>query len=125
MTIMPDCDVNRTIAAMMTSYFGNAGQRCLAAANAVVVGDDKFYNSLVDKVVEAAKNIKVGYGLDESVQMGPLRDAEKKQKVLRYVDIGIKEGARLRLDGRKVKVAGGLPDTCSPDRASSIMLHRI
>jgi malonate-semialdehyde dehydrogenase (acetylating)/methylmalonate-semialdehyde dehydrogenase len=112
MTIMPDCDVNRTIAAMMTSYFGNAGQRCLAAANAVVVGDDKFYNSLIDKVVEAAKNIKVGYGLDESVQMGPLRDAEKKEKVLRYVDIGIKEGARLRLDGRKVKVAGGLPDTC-------------
>ncbi len=42
MVIMPDCDVNRTIAAMMTSFFGNTGQRCLAAANAVVIGDDKF-----------------------------------------------------------------------------------
>ena len=48
MTIMPDCDVDRTIAAMMTSFFGNAGQRCLAAANAVIVGDDDvFYKNFM------------------------------------------------------------------------------
>src|SRR4030043_41198 len=69
MTIMPDCDVDRTVAAMMTSFFGNTGQRCLAAANAVIIGDDAFYRSFVDKVVAQSSKIKIGYGLDESVQM--------------------------------------------------------
>jgi malonate-semialdehyde dehydrogenase (acetylating)/methylmalonate-semialdehyde dehydrogenase len=66
----------------------------------------------VDKVIAQASKIKVGYGLDESVQMGPLRDKEKKDKVVRYIEIGIAEGARLLLDGRKVKPADGYPDTC-------------
>ena len=62
MTIMPDCDVDRTIAAMVTSFFGNAGQRCLAAANAVVVGDDdNFYRNFVDRVIAQASKIKIGY----------------------------------------------------------------
>jgi malonate-semialdehyde dehydrogenase (acetylating)/methylmalonate-semialdehyde dehydrogenase len=113
MTIMPDCDVDRTIAAMMTSFFGNTGQRCLSAANAVIVGDDdRFYKSFIDKVVDQASRIKVGYGLDESVQMGPVRDKGKKENILRYIESGLKEGAKLRLDGRKVEVSGGYPDTC-------------
>ena len=113
MVIMPDCDVDRTIAAMMTSFFGNAGQRCLAAANAVLVGDDdKFYRDFVSKVVNMASRIKIGYGLDESIQMGPVRDAEKKANIVRYIETGIKEGAKLLLDGRKVTVSGGYPDTC-------------
>ncbi|MFC1864576.1 CoA-acylating methylmalonate-semialdehyde dehydrogenase [Chloroflexota bacterium] len=113
MTIMPDCDVDRTVVAMMTSFFGNAGQRCLSAANAVIVGDDDaFYKNFMDKVVEQASRIKVGYGLDESVQMGPVRDEGKKENILRYIESGIKEGAKLRLDGRTVKVADGYPSTC-------------
>ena len=113
MTIMPDCDVNRTVAAMMTSFFGNAGQRCLAAANAVVVGDDdKFYKSFMDKVLEQASNIKVGYGLDESIQMGPVRDKAKKASIVKYIESGVKEGAKLVLDGRKPKIIGDYPDTC-------------
>jgi malonate-semialdehyde dehydrogenase (acetylating)/methylmalonate-semialdehyde dehydrogenase len=113
MTIMPDCDVDRTVTAMMTSFFGNAGQRCLAAANAVVVGDDDaFYRDFVDRVVALTSNIKVGYGLDEAVQMGPLRDKSKKEKVLKYIETGLKEGAKLTLDGRKVDIVGDYPDTC-------------
>ncbi len=113
MTIMPDCDVRNTIAAMMTSFFGNAGQRCLAAANAVIVGeDDRFYHSFMDEVVAQCSKIKVGYGLDESVQMGPVRDKEKKDKITRYIEIGLREGAKLRLDGRGAKPSGGYPDTC-------------
>jgi malonate-semialdehyde dehydrogenase (acetylating)/methylmalonate-semialdehyde dehydrogenase len=113
MTIMPDCDVDRTVAAMMTSFFGNAGQRCLAAANAVVVGDDDtFYRNFVDKVIAQASSIKVGYGLDESIQMGPVRDKQKKEKIVKYIEIGVQEGANLLLDGRKVKIEGGYPDTC-------------
>ncbi|HEY96566.1 MAG TPA: CoA-acylating methylmalonate-semialdehyde dehydrogenase [Dehalococcoidia bacterium] len=113
MTIMPDCDVERTIAAMMTSFFGNTGQRCLSAANAVIVGDDDaFYRDFVEKVIERTSNIKIGYGLDESVQMGPLRDKSKKERVLSYIETGIKEGAKLLLDGRKVNIVGDYPDTC-------------
>ncbi len=113
MTIMPDCDVDRTIAAMMTSYFGNAGQRCLSAAVAVIVGnDDKFYRNFVDKVVDQTSKIKVGYGLDESVQMGPVRDKDKKANILRYIESGLQEGAKLILDGRKAHIAGNYPDTC-------------
>lgn len=113
MTIMPDCDIDRTVAAMMTSFFGNAGQRCLAAANAVIVGDDEsFYKKFVAKVLDQASKIKVGYGLDESIQMGPVRDKEKKAKIVKYIETGVKEGAKLVLDGRKPKVLGGYPDTC-------------
>ena len=113
MTIMPDCDTNSTIAAMMTSFFGNAGQRCLAAANAVIVGDDDtFYKNFMDKVVEQTSKIKIGYGLDESVQMGPVRDKAKKANIMSYIEDGINEGAKLRLDGRIVNVADGYPDTC-------------
>jgi malonate-semialdehyde dehydrogenase (acetylating)/methylmalonate-semialdehyde dehydrogenase len=113
MTIMPDCDVNRTVAAMMTSFFGNAGQRCLAAANAIVVGtDDAFYKNFMAKVVEQASAIKVGYGLDESIQMGPVRDKAKKETILKYIEAGLKEGARLVLDGRKANIIDGYPDTC-------------
>ena len=80
MTIMSDCDVDKTVAAMMTSFFGNTGQRCLSAANAVIVGDDdRFYRDFIDRVIDQASRIKVGYGLDESVQMGPLRDKGKKE----------------------------------------------
>ena len=113
MTIMPDCDVDRTIAAMMTSFFGNAGQRCLSAANAVIVGDDDtFYQSFIAKVIEQASKIKIGYGLDESIQMGPVRDKGKKANIIKYIETGIREGAKLTLDGRKVHPAGGYPDTC-------------
>ena len=113
LAVMPDCDVDRTIASMMTSFFGNAGQRCLAAANCVVVSDDdRFYRSFADRVVEKASTIRIGYGLDESVQMGPLRDREKKENVLRFIETGLREGARLLLDGREPNIIGDYPDTC-------------
>jgi malonate-semialdehyde dehydrogenase (acetylating)/methylmalonate-semialdehyde dehydrogenase len=113
MTIMPDCDVDRTIAAMMTSFFGNTGQRCLSAANAVIVGDDdSFYRSFLSKVIEQSSKIKIGYGLDESVQMGPVRDTGKKDNIIKYIETGLREGAKLTLDGRKVKIAGDYPQTC-------------
>ncbi len=114
MVIMPDCNVERTIPAMMTSFFGNAGQRCLSGANLLIVGeDDRFYNDFLDRIVAAAANIVVGYGLDESVQMGPVRDKGKKERIIGYIERGVQEGARLRLDGRKkIKIAGNYPETC-------------
>jgi malonate-semialdehyde dehydrogenase (acetylating)/methylmalonate-semialdehyde dehydrogenase len=113
MVVMPDCNTIRTIVTLMTSFFGNAGQRCLSGANLCIVGDDKFYNSFLAGVVDAASKIIMGYGLDESVQMGPLRDAEKKERICGYIDTGVREGAKIKLDGRsKIKIAGNYPRTC-------------
>jgi malonate-semialdehyde dehydrogenase (acetylating)/methylmalonate-semialdehyde dehydrogenase len=112
--VMPDCSLDRTIRAVMTSFFGNAGQRCLAGQSLIVVGDDEgFYDRLLDGVVKAAREIKIGYGLDDSVQMGPMRDSKKKQRVMGFIESGVQEGAVVRLDGREgFEIAGGYPDTC-------------
>ncbi len=117
--VMPDSNLERTIASCMTSFYGNTGQRCLSGADLVVVGEglsEREYNALYKKVVNAfvdtTSKIRVGYGLDESVQIGPLRDESKKLRVTGFIEKGIKEGAKLRLDGRNVKIVGDLPHTC-------------
>ncbi len=114
MVVMPDANIRATAAACMTSFFGNAGQRCLAGQNVIIVGgDDKFDKAFIDTVVGMASKMTIGYGLDESVQMGPLRDKEKKETVLRYIESGIEEGAKLILDGRRdIRITGDYPDTC-------------
>ena len=113
LVIMPDCNIEETIASMMTSFYGNAGQRCLSGANAIVVGnDDKFYRQFVDAFADAASHITVGYGLDERVQMGPLQSKARKERVIGYIEQGLEEGAKLVLDGRNVKIRGDYPDTC-------------
>ena len=111
--VMPDADIRATIAALLTSFFGNAGQRCLSGANLVIVGkDDGFYKSFLNSFVEATSKIRVGYGLDDTIQMGPMQSVDGKQKVLKYIDIGIKEKAKLILDGRKPSIVGDYPDKC-------------
>jgi len=112
--IMPDCNVNATIPGLMTSFFGNTGQRCLSGQTLIIVGeDDAFYNDFMEKVTDRTKNIVIGYGLNESVQMGPVRDTSKKESILNYIEIGMKEGATLRVDGRKAeKIVGDYPDNC-------------
>jgi len=110
--VMPDANIGLTVPALMTSFFGNTGQRCLSGANLVVIGNDKFYGEFLDEVVRTTAQIRVGYGLDETVQMGPMQSIDGKERVLKYIDRGIKEGAKLRLDGRKPKINGDYPDTC-------------
>lgn len=117
--VMPDANLPSTIAACMTSFYGNAGQRCLSGANLLVVGEGlnerefaSFYEKVVSAFVDAAKKIRVGYGLDESVQMGPLRDKDKKDRVTGFIEKGVDEGAKLRLDGRKTRLVGDWPVTC-------------
>lgn len=102
LVVMPDADLDKTVNAMLTSFFGCAGQRCLAGSVAVPVGD--IYEALRDKFVEAASNLKIGSGLEQGVQVGPLVSQAHKQRVLGYIEKGIAEGAELRLDGRKVEV---------------------
>ena len=102
--VMPDADLDRTVSAMLTSFFGCAGQRCLAGAVAVPVGD--AYEPLKEKFVEAASRLRVGYGLEEGVQVGPLVSRKHMETVLGFIDKGVEEGAKLLLDGRDIKVEG-------------------
>ncbi len=111
--VMPDANIEATIPALMTSFFGNTGQRCLSGANLVIVGENNaFYSRFLNAFVDAASRIRVGYGLDESTQMGPMQSIDGKQRVIRYIENGIEEGAELILDGRKPKIIGDYPDTC-------------
>ena len=100
--VMDDCDWERSIANIVDSAMGCAGQRCLATS--VVVGVGPAYEKLVSQLTVAMKKVKVGYGLDEGVTMGSVISAKHKEKVVSYIDRGVKEGARLVMDGRDFKV---------------------
>src|SRR6058998_2414479 len=100
--VMPDADLDRAVANVTESMFGCAGQRCLAGS--VVVAAGKAYEPFRDKLLETAKNLRLGYGLDAGVTMGPVISAKHKERVLSYVEAGRKEGATLLLDGRGSKV---------------------
>jgi malonate-semialdehyde dehydrogenase (acetylating)/methylmalonate-semialdehyde dehydrogenase len=100
--VMPDANLKHTIPALITSACGCAGQRCLAGEIFVPVGD--IYEPFRDQYVEAAKKLKVGYGLEPETQMGPLAAKEQLEKVNGYIQKGVDEGAKLLLDGRKLKV---------------------
>jgi malonate-semialdehyde dehydrogenase (acetylating) / methylmalonate-semialdehyde dehydrogenase len=109
LVVMPDADMARTAAAIMTSAFGCAGQRCLAGSVVLAVGGAE--RELTPRLVEAASRIRVGDGLDESSQMGPVVSRRALEKVVGYIDQGVREGARLLLDGRGTQVPG-CPDGC-------------
>ena len=102
LTIMPDADLERTVPALITSFYGCSGQRCLAGGVLLAVGD--IYEPLKEMVVEAAKKYITGNGLEEGVQMGPLASKSGMEKVLKYIQSGIDEGAELLLDGRGIEV---------------------
>ncbi len=67
---MPDADMDMTVRIMADSAFGCAGQRCLAASVAIPVGE--AHDAFAEGIADAATTRKVGYGLDEGVQMGPV-----------------------------------------------------
>ncbi len=102
LVVMPDADLDRTVPALITSFYGCAGERCLSGAVLLAVGD--VYEPLRDKFVDAASRLKVGYGLDETVQMGPVVSKRHMERVLGYIEKGVGEGAKLLLDGRGIKV---------------------
>ena len=100
--VMPDADLDRAVDVVSESVFGCAGQRCLAGS--IVVGTGRAYEPLREKLVSAAKRIRVGYGLDDGVTMGPLVSAKHKERVLSYIESGVAEGATLAADGRTTTV---------------------
>ena len=104
LVVMPDAKLDKAIHNMIASCYGCAGERCLAGS--VVVGVGEVHEDLSRKFGAAAAKIKVGYGLDESVEMGPVISNAHRERVLDFVDRGVEEGAKVALDGRGIKVSG-------------------
>ena len=102
--VMDDADIDAVADAIVASCFGCAGERCLAAS--MLLGDEKIYDVLRDKIVEKTSNIKLGSGLDEGVTMGPVVTSQHRDRVLSYIEKGLEEGAEMLLDGRNATVEG-------------------
>jgi malonate-semialdehyde dehydrogenase (acetylating)/methylmalonate-semialdehyde dehydrogenase len=100
--VMPDADMEMTTRILADSAFGCAGQRCLAASVAIAVGGAQ--KVLAEQMAQAARNRKVGYGLDEGVEMGPVISAESQARIEALIAQGESEGGRLLVDGRGQKV---------------------
>jgi len=102
--IMPDADMATTARILADSAFGCAGQRCLAASVAIPVGE--AVKPLTELMVSAARDRKVGYGLDRGVEMGPVISAESKRRIETLIARGQHEGASVLVDGRGQSVPG-------------------
>jgi malonate-semialdehyde dehydrogenase (acetylating)/methylmalonate-semialdehyde dehydrogenase len=103
LVIMPDADLGAGTDWLLRACFGMSGQRCLGVDNVVIVGD--CYEGVKGRFKEAAASMKLGYGLDESTDMGPMTTREGKEKVIGWIDRSLSEGAKMVLDGREAKVA--------------------
>jgi len=103
--IMPDADVDTTVRIIADSAYGCAGQRCLAAAIILTVGEagDIF----TEKLIQTSKEKKVGNGMTSGVEIGPVITKESKERIEKLIQKGVDDGAKLLLDGRKIKIPGG------------------
>ena len=102
--VMPDCDLDQAVNGLMGAAYGSAGERCMAQSVAVAVGN--VGDKLVDELSKKVEALKIGPGMDKNSEMGPLVTKEHPERVRGYVDLGIKEGADLVVDGRDIKLQG-------------------
>jgi malonate-semialdehyde dehydrogenase (acetylating) / methylmalonate-semialdehyde dehydrogenase len=102
--VMPDADMASSVANIMGSAFGCAGQRCLAGSVVVAVGD--AYEPLKAELLKRASGLRVGYGLDETTQMGTVISPQARERIEKMIAAGEAEGAQVALDGRSKVVSG-------------------
>ena len=122
MVVMPDADTENAASALIGAAYGSAGERCMAISVAVAVGDAA--DPLIDALQRQLKQLKVGSGLDDGVEMGPLVTREHRDRVSGYVDLGVQEGAKLVVDGRGLRVARVSRTGFSSGRACSTASSR-
>ncbi len=105
MIVMPDADMDQVVDALMGAGYGSAGERCMAIAVAVPVGK-KTADNLVDRLIPRVESLKIGPSTAADADFGPLVTKQHLEKVRNYVELGIKEGAKLKVDGRGFKMQG-------------------
>src|SRR5690348_4973453 len=105
MIVMPDADMDPAVDALTGAGYGSAGERCMAVSVAVPAGK-KTADLLVEKLIPRVENLKIGPSTDAGVDYGPMVAKDLLNKVRGYIDIGVKEGADLLVDGRGFKLQG-------------------
>jgi malonate-semialdehyde dehydrogenase (acetylating)/methylmalonate-semialdehyde dehydrogenase len=101
--VMPDADMDRAIPIISESFYGCAGERCLAGTVLLPIGD--AYAPARDRLVASARALKVGDGLEAGITMGPVISGKHRDRVKSYIDKGAAEGAKLLVDGRATKIS--------------------
>ncbi|MGJ3262937.1 MAG: CoA-acylating methylmalonate-semialdehyde dehydrogenase [Salinarimonas sp.] len=105
MIIMPDADMDQTVDALVGAGYGSAGERCMAISVAVPVGQATA-DRLMEKLIPRVESLKVGPSTDPSADFGPMVTKAHLEKVRKYVDLGVEEGAKLVVDGRDFSLQG-------------------
>jgi malonate-semialdehyde dehydrogenase (acetylating)/methylmalonate-semialdehyde dehydrogenase len=103
MVVMPDAVIDKTVDGIIGSAFGAAGQRCMAGSVVVTVGD--AHDALMPALREATEGLRVGDGLEEQTEVGPLVSCAARDRVRGWIDRGEAGGARVVIDGRQVDAA--------------------
>jgi len=104
MVVLPDADMEQATDALMGAAYGSAGERCMAISVAVAVGSAG--DSLLERLVPRVRGLKIGPYTDPDAEMGPLVTRQAFERVKGYIDLGVKEGAKLVVDGRGLKLQG-------------------
>jgi malonate-semialdehyde dehydrogenase (acetylating)/methylmalonate-semialdehyde dehydrogenase len=105
MIVMPDADLDQAVDALIGAGYGSAGERCMAISVAVPVGR-KTADALMEKLVPRVESLKIGLSSDAQADYGPLVTGAHLDKVRSYVELGIREGAKLKVDGRGFRLQG-------------------
>ncbi|HEX2236604.1 MAG TPA: CoA-acylating methylmalonate-semialdehyde dehydrogenase [Actinomycetota bacterium] len=104
MIVLPDADMDLAADAAVGAGYGSSGQRCMAISAVVAVGDAG--DALLERMRARIESLEVGPGTSPRAEMGPLVTGQHRDKVLSYVEAGVREGAELAIDGRDVSVEG-------------------
>ncbi len=105
MIVMPDADMGQVVDALIGAGYGSAGERCMAISVAVPVGEATA-DTLMERLIPRVEGLKVGLSTDKEADYGPLVTQQALERVKGYVDLGVKEGARLAVDGRSFQMQG-------------------
>lgn len=103
--VMPDANLDLAVSNIISAAFGSAGERCMACAVVIAVGD--VADELVSRLQAAADNVTIGNGLEPGCFLGPVIRDSHRERTLRYIRLGEEEGAQLLRDGRKDAAAQG------------------
>ena len=104
LVVMPDANIDQAVDGIIGAAYGSAGERCMAVSVAVAVGD--IADQLVEKVHLESQKLKVAPWTDPEADMGPVISKEHKEKIEKYIALGVNEGAKLISDGRNYKIQG-------------------
>jgi malonate-semialdehyde dehydrogenase (acetylating) / methylmalonate-semialdehyde dehydrogenase len=103
--VLRDCVLDRTVSGIINSFCGCAGERCMALPSVVV--ENAIADEFVEAIVKAAKAVNLGAAYEKTTGMGPVVNQGHKDFVLKWIETGINEGAKLVLDGRQATVPAG------------------